>query len=126
MSTIQSQKQHSSSAGRTRRSRRRGSSNRHPQSSVPIPKSVSVMPEHSEEDTNSSRLSPVFPDIPQEVYNSLLQEANPKSFPKDSRFLHFLQEGVGLATLFLNRLKEVGWVTPSEIVNLFGRSNNSN
>src|SRR5210317_1128720 len=125
MSTIQSQKQPSSSAGRTRRSRRKGSSTRHPQSSAPIPKSVSVMPEHSEEDSHSSRLSPVLPDIPQEVYNSLLQEANPKSFPKDSRFLRFLQEEVGLESPFLNRLKEVGWVTPSEIVNLFGRSNNS-
>src|SRR5210317_1524349 len=125
MSTIQSQKQLSPSAGRTRRSRRKGSSTRHPQSSAPIPKSVSVMPEHSEEDSHSSRLSPVLPDIPQEVYNSLLQEANPKSFPKDSRFLRFLQEEVGLEPLFLNRLKEVGWVTPSEIVNLFGLSNNS-
>src|SRR5210317_384650 len=125
MSTIQSQKQPSSSNGRTRRSRRKGSSNRHPQSSAPIPKSVSVMIEHSEEDSHSSRLSPVLPDIPQEVYNSLLQEANPKSFPKDSRFLRFLQEEVGLEPPFLNRLKEVGRVTPSEIVNLFGLSNNS-
>src|SRR5210317_1344650 len=125
MLTIQSQKQPSSSAGRTRRSRRKGSSKRHPQSSAPIPKSVSVIPEHSEEDTHSSRLSPVLPDIPQEVYNSLLQEANPKSFPKDSRFLRLLQEEVGLEPPFLNRLKEVGWVTPSEIVNFFGRSNNS-
>src|SRR5210317_1246026 len=125
MPTIQSQKQLSSSAGRTRRSRRKGSSNRHPQSSAPIPKSVSVMPEHSEEDSHSSRLSLVLPDIPREVNNSLLLEANPKSFPKDFRFLLFLQEEVGLEPPFLNRLKEVGWVTPSEIVNLFGRSNNS-
>src|SRR5210317_25495 len=125
MSTIQSQKQQSSFAGRTRRSRRKGSSNRHPQSSTPIPKSVSVLPQHSEEDSQTSRLSPVLPDIPHKVYNSLLQEANPKSFPKDSRFLRFLQEEVGLEPSFLNRLKEVGWVTPSEIVNLFGLSNNS-
>src|SRR5210317_2160589 len=125
MSTIQTQKQPSSSAGRTRRSRRKGSSNRHPQSSAPIPKSVSVMPEHSEEDSHTSRLSLVFPDISHEVYNSLYQEANPKSFLKDSRFLHFLQEEVGLEPPLLNRLKEVGWVTPSEIVNLFGLSNNS-
>src|SRR5210317_2673948 len=118
MSTIQSQKQHSSSAGRTRRSRRRGSSNRHPQSSVPIPKSVSVMPEHSEEDSHTSRLSPILPDIPHEVYNSLLQEANPKYFHKDSRFLRLIQEEVGLEPPFLNRLKEVGWVTPLVIVNL--------
>src|SRR5210317_1598148 len=125
MLTIQFQKQPSSSAGRTRRSRRKGSSKRHPQSSAPIPKSVSVMPEHSEKDSHSSRLSPVLPDIPQEVYNSLLQEANPKSFLKDSRFLHFLQEEVGLEPPLLNRLKEVGWVTQSVIVNLFGLSNNS-
>src|SRR5210317_1999458 len=125
MSTIQSQKQHSSSAGRTRRSRRRGSSNRHPQSSTPIPKSVSVMPQHSEEDSHTSRLSPVLPDIPHEVYNSLLQEANPNPFPKDSRFMRFLQDEVGLEPPFLSRLKEVGWVIPSEIVNLFDLSNNS-
>src|SRR5210317_1021922 len=125
MSTIQSQKQPSSSAGRIWRSRRKGSSNRHPQSSTPIPKSVSVMPQHSEEDSHTSRLSPVLPDIPHEVYNSLLQEANPKSFPKDSRCLHFLQEEVGIETPFLNQLKEVGWVTPSVIVNLFGLRNNS-
>src|SRR5210317_152436 len=125
MSTIQSQKQPSSSAGRTRRSRRKGSSTRHPQSSAPIPKSVSVMPEHSEEDSHSSQLSPVLPDIPQEVYNSLLQEANPKSFPKDSRFLCFIQEEVGLEPPFLNRLKEVEEVSLSKIVNLFGLSNSS-
>src|SRR5210317_1185915 len=125
MSTIQTQKQPSSSAGRTRRSRRKGSSNRHPQSSTPIPKSVSVMPQHSEEDSHTSRRSLVLSDIPHKVYNSLLQEANPKSFPKDTRFLRFLQEEVGLEPSFLNRLKEVGWVTPSEIVNLFGLSNNS-
>src|SRR5210317_1646944 len=125
MSTIQSQKQQSSFAGRTRRSRRKGSSNRHPQSSTPISKIISVFPQHSEEDSQTSRLSPVLPDIPHEVYNSLLQEANPKSFPKDSRFLRFLQEEVGLEPPFLNRLKEVGWVTPLEIVNLFGLSNNS-
>src|SRR5210317_851413 len=125
MSTIQSQKQLSSSAGRTRRSRRKGSSNRHPQSSAPIPKSVSVMPEHSEEDSHTSRHSLVLPDIPHEAYNSLLQEADPKSFPKDSRILHFLQEEVGLETPFLNRLKEVEWVMPSVIVNLFGLINNS-
>src|SRR5210317_115909 len=125
MSTIQSQKQQSSFAGRTRRSRRKGSSNRHPQSSTPISKIISVFPQHSEEDSQTSRLSPVLPDIPHEVYNSLLQEANPKSFPKVSRFLHFLQEEVGLEPPFHNRLKEVGWVTPLEIVNLFGLSNNS-
>src|SRR5210317_1616688 len=125
MSTIQSQKQPSSSTGRTRRSRRKGGSTRHPKSSTPIPKSVSVLPQHSEEDSHTSRLSPVLPDIPHKVYNSLLQEANPKSFPKDSRFLCFLQDEVGLEPPFLNRLKEVGWVTPLEIFNLFGLSNNS-
>src|SRR5210317_841422 len=102
MSTIQSQKQLSSFTGRTRRSSRKGSSTRHPQSSTPIPKSVSVLPQHSEEDYQTYRLSPVLPNIPHEVYNSMLQEYNPKSFPKDSMFLRFLQEEVGLEPLFLN------------------------
>src|SRR5210317_1266414 len=125
MSTIQFQKQLSSSAGRNRRSRRKGSSTRHTQSSTPIPKSVSVLPQHSEEDSQTSRLPPVLPDIPHEVYNSLLQEANPKFFPKDSRFLCFIQEEVGLEPPFLNRLKEVEEVSLSKIVNLFGLSNSS-
>src|SRR5210317_989753 len=102
MSTIQFQKQPSSSSGKTRRSRRKGSSTRHPQSSTPIPKSISIVPQQSEEDSQTSRLSLVLPDISQEVYNSLLQDANPKSFPMDSRFLCFLQEEVRLETPFLN------------------------
>src|SRR5210317_1739038 len=102
MSTIQSQKQPSSSAGRTRRSRRKGSSARHPKFSTPIPKSVSVVPQQSEKDSHSSRLSPVLPDIPQEVYDSLLLETNPKSFPKDFRLMCFLQKEAGLKIPFMN------------------------
>src|SRR5210317_1722990 len=98
MSTIQSQKQPSSSAERTRRSRRKGSSARHPKTSTPTPKSISVVPQQSEEDSHSSRLSPVLPDIPQKVYNSLILETNSNSFPKDSRLLCFLQEEIGLKT----------------------------
>ena len=51
-------------------------------------------------------------------------ENNPKSFSKDSRLIHFLQEEVGLEIPFLNQLKDVGWVMPSEIVNCYGLSNN--
>jgi len=86
---------------------------------------VSVVPQHSEEDSHLSRLSPILPDTPQEVYNSLLLENNPQSVPKNFRLLHFSQEEEGLEIPFLNQLKDVGWVTPSEIVNHFGLSNNT-
>src|SRR5210317_659722 len=120
-----SHKQPTSSTRRTQRSRRKRDNTKTNTFLTPIPKSVTVVPQQSEENSHLSRLSPVLPDIPQEVYNSLLLETNPKSFPKDSRLLGFLQEEVGLETPFLNQLKDVGWVTPSEIVNHFGLSNNS-